>query len=159
MTISSFGQSKGNASWVDNFSVSVEALSSYKQHNIREIGARAELGYKVIPQLTVFARYENSIGLYKKDENRNHFSNNALGGGLEYDFAKINNTGHVGLKLAVLGNVGSNDWKKTVYDANVTWKIKDGISPSLSLGFRHENTTTTGIPNMNVLYGSIGICF
>lgn len=78
LTISSFGQSKGNASWVDNFSVSVEALSSYKQHNIREIGARAELGYKVIPQLTVFARYENSIGLYKKDENRNHFSNNAL---------------------------------------------------------------------------------
>ncbi len=157
ITASSFGQNK--TSWVDNFSVSLEALSSYKQHDIREIGARCEVGYEFVPRVTVFARYENSIGIYKNGDARTHFSNNALGGGLEYKFAKVNNTGYVGLKLAVLGSVGSNDWKKTIYDANISWKMRDGISPLLSLGFRHENSSTIGIPNMNVVYGSIGICF
>lgn len=159
MTISSFGQNKGETTWTNNFSVSLEALSTYKQHDIRELGARAEIGYEVIPNLTLFARYENSIGIYKSGDARTHFSNNALGGGFEYKFAKINNTGHVGLKLAMLGNVGSNDWKKTIYDANVTWKMRDGLSPSLALGFRQEKASTLGIPNMNVVYGSIGICF
>ena len=159
MALPTFGQKQATKSSLDNLSASFDVLGTYKQHDIHEYGMRAEVGYEFVPNLSVFARYESSIGIYKYNGVKDHFSSNVLGGGVAYRFANCSNGGNVRMNLALLGNIGSNDWKKTVYDASITWKIRDGLSPSLTLGFRHENSYSNGIPNMNYFYGGIGVRF
>ncbi len=139
------------------FSLEINMTGSYAYHNIKEIGINENLGYEFVPNLQALAHYESTVGLYDDDNTKTHFSSNALGGGLAYKFMKSTDGGSVDARFIVAQTIGGCDWKKTVYDAGIQWKMRGGLSPTMSLGFRHENSHTTGIPNMNIIYGSIGI--
>lgn len=158
VSVASFGQ-ESSKSPLGKFSLEFNTLASTESHDVRELGANVNVSYEFVPRFHVLAQYEQGIGIYDDDETKTNFSSKTLGGGLGYTLCKVGDGGKVDLRCLVSQSIGGNDWKRTVYDANLSWKIVKGISPTLRLGFRHENSHTCSIKDTNVLYGSIGIKF
>ncbi|WP_459995718.1 hypothetical protein [Prevotella dentasini] len=160
VSLSIYGQDEAKSNnALGKFSVEMSPFGSSAQHNIREVGFKTNVSYEFVPRLYVLAHYEESKGLYDGNGVKTHFSSNALGGGLGYTVLGMSTGGKVDARLLVAQTIGSKDWKKTLYSVELSWKLREGISPVLGLGFSHAVSHTSGVPNMNMVYGSIGFRF
>lgn len=163
LTAGAQSNSKGSSNFANRFSLEVATVGSSTSKDMNQIGFKANIGYDIIPQLFVFAQIEGEKYLYKSGDVKTHFSSNTLGGGLgTILFDTKDDKGSMGTidaRFAVGTTVGNPELKATTYDLSINWKILRGISPTLGLGYRHINTRTSGMPKMNVVYGTLGIKF
>lgn len=141
--------------------VTASAGTEYKGRSMQMFGAN--IGYEVIPRIYALAHFENVTGLHDIDGIKTYTNTTNIGGGFGiklFGCENISNRpsrdGSIDLYAMMAASVGSKDWKQTVYEAGLKWKIVKGISPTLSLSFRHTNSHTAGIPNHNGVFGTIG---
>ena len=80
-----------------------------------------------------------------------------LGRGIGYSLFRDPKGSIVDIRAMLGTSVGNVDWKQTTYGIGFQWKILKGVSFILGLGFRHVNSRTSSMPDMNVVYGTIGI--
>ena len=155
----SYSQAESQRSFLDNALLEINFLGSTKQHNINNLSLQTNIGYYVFPNLNIHATWEGNIGLLDKAGEKKYLRQSLLGGGLGYDIVKNNELGKFAVKAMCATTIGDSDWKQTIYNVGVQWKLKQRLSPTLGLGFRHVNSRTSSMPNMNVVYGTIGIAF
>lgn len=138
--------------WQDNLVARMEFGAGYKNKNVSPMAWNVQLGYRLLPQLGVFADYEAATMLYNGNGVKTYGRTTNLGGGLGFSFCD-----YFELRAKMAASVGSVDVKQTVYDVNLRVKwAKWRVSPYVSLGFRHVSSHTTGWNNYNGFYGSLG---
>lgn len=118
------------------------------------------LGYRFLPRLYAFAHGGCLYGMYDKEHGRLYTKNATLAGGLGYTLFRVGNV-DLDLRASAGGSVGNADWKHTVYDGGVAFRI-GGIGRlklNVGLGYRHVTSHTAGIGAYNGLYGTIGVGF
>ena len=118
------------------------------------------LGYRFLPRLYAFAHGGCLYGMYDKDHGRLYTKSTTLSGGLGYTLFRVGNV-DLDLRASAGGSVGNADWKHTVYDGGVAFRI-GGIGRlklNVGLGYRHVTSHTAGIGAYNGLYGTIGVGF
>ncbi|MDD7257783.1 MAG: hypothetical protein PUH24_05880 [Prevotellaceae bacterium] len=155
-TASSEGNSRGI---LGPLSIDMGFFGTIRQHDMNELGLKYNVAYEVVRNLKVTAHFETSVGLRDRNDTKHYFSSNALAGGLGYVLATDDRGGSWEARGFVGHSVGNVDWKNTFYSTEIVWKMRGGLSPTLSLGFTHKNSNTTGIPNMNMVHASIGLIF
>lgn len=123
-----------------------------------EIGGT--LGYRFLPRMYAFAHGGCLYGMYDKDHGRVYTKSATLAGGLGYTLFKAGNV-DVDLRASAGGSVGNADWKHTVYDGGVAFRIggTGRLKLNVGLGYRHITSHTAGIGAYNGLYGTIGVGF
>lgn len=142
--------------------VELEASSGLKQHGIQPIIGATNIGWRILPQLSVYARWQGMKGLYDLNGNRTYFNAQNLGGGLEYTFAREsfgNGSVLFGARAQMTAGIGSPEWKNTTYDLGLTMHLQPKCGKTniyFGLGFRHINSHTTGLRDLNGIYGTIG---
>ena len=118
------------------------------------------LGYRFLPRLYAFAHGGCLYGMYDKEHGRLYTKSATLAGGLGYTLFRVGNV-DLDLRASAGGSVGNADWKHTVYDGGVAFRI-GGIGRlklNVGLGYRHVTSHTAGIGAYNGLYGTIGVGF
>lgn len=118
------------------------------------------LGYRFLPRLYAFAHNGYLYGMYDKDHGRLYTKSATLSGGLGYTLFRVGNV-DVDLRASAGGSVGNADWKHTVYDGGVAFRIGGTgcLKLNVGLGYRHITSHTAGIGTYNGLYGTIGVGF
>ena len=141
--------------------ITASAGSENKGHRMTTFGAN--IGYELIPRVYALAHYENVTGLHDIEGIKAYTTTTNVGGGFGIKLFVSENTGKspsrdnsIDLYGMMAASVGSTEWKQTVYEAGIKWRIVRGISPTLSLSFRHTNSHTAGMPNHNGVFGTIG---
>lgn len=141
--------------------ITASAGSENKGHRMTTFGAN--IGYELIPRVYALAHYENVTGLHDIEGIKAYTTTTNVGGGFGIKLFVSENTGKspsrdnsIDLYGMMSASVGSTEWKQTVYEAGIKWRIVRGISPTLGLSFRHTNSHTAGMPNHNGIFGTIG---
>lgn len=156
-TASLFAQnSQSSTRFLDKVFVEGNVLGTFEQHDITTFGLHMNVVCDVLPKFRVFATLEGGTSLIDKGDLKTYKGTSALGGGLGYSLFRDPKGGIVDLRAMIGTSVGNVDWKQTVYGIGFQWKVLKGVSPILGLGFRHVNSRTPSMPNMNVVYGTIG---
>lgn len=123
-----------------------------------EIGGN--LGYKFIPRLYAFMHGGCLYGMYDKEHGQVYTKSATLAGGLGYTLFRVDNI-DVDLRASAGGSVGNADWKHTVYDAGLAFRIGGvgKLKVNVGVGYRHVSSRTAGIGTYNGFYGTIGVGF
>lgn len=123
-----------------------------------EIGGN--LGYRFIPRMYAFVHGGALYGLYDKEHGRRYTKSATLAGGLGYTLCRVDNI-DVDLRASAGGSVGNADWKHTVYDAGLAFRIggTGRLRVNVGVGYRHMTSRTAGIGAYNGFYGTIGVGF
>lgn len=123
-----------------------------------ELGAK--IGYRFLPRMYVFVQGGNTFGLYNKEHGQNYTKSATLGGGLGYTVWRQEGV-DVDLRAAAGSSIGNADWKQTVYDAGMTFRIgrRSGFKFLVGISFRHASSRTAGIGTYNGFYGTLGFGF
>lgn len=156
-----------NESPLKPFFIEVEAYGTTKSKNLGEIGLNLNLELDITKQFYLMGVYTFGKALQDRYDVKSYFDTQSVGGGLGYRLFKLignkknerPNIGSVDLRANVLTHVGDVDWKKTTYNIGFVLVFKNKLSPIISLGYRHNQSHTRGIPNTNSVYGEIGIRF
>lgn len=136
----------------------VGAGTGYDGMSPLEIGGN--LGYRFIPRMYAFAHGGCLYGLYDKEHGRRYTKSATLAGGLGYTLFRVDNI-DVDLRASAGGSVGNADWKHTVYDAGLAFRIggTGRLKLNVGVGYRHMTSRTAGIGAYNGFYGTIGVGF
>lgn len=118
------------------------------------------LGYKFIPRLYAFVHGGCLYGMYDKDHGQVYTKSATLAGGLGFNVMRVDNI-DLDLRVSAGGSVGNADWKHTVYDAGLAFRIGGvgKLKVNVGLGFRHVSSRTAGIGAYNGFYGTLGVGF
>jgi len=115
----------------------------------------------MLSRMYVFFSLENNLAHLNDNETKTYYKSNSLGGGVGVQLLGKNSTTHaLDARMKVLTCVGNTDWKRTSFDACLTWYIKNNktmFSPVVELGYRFLNSRTKGINNYGNAYLSFGI--
>lgn len=149
---------KSSKAFLDRLMLNIEFGAGATNKDATPISVGFQAGYKILPQLSVFASYDGNIRLYDNAGVRRYDKAGVLGGGLEYRFAKFDNIS-LGIQGKIGTSVGNTTWKQNVYDIKLIMRMNTGKRSNVSfgLGYRHINSQTKGISDFNGLYGTIGI--
>ena len=120
--------------------------------HVTPVNVAAQVGYRFIPDMYAFVTVEGGSSLYHKDNVKTWGSTNGLGGGLGYTFYR-DGALNLSAEASAMGTVGSPDFKQTTFDVRCVMQYHMG---SLSLGYRHSSSNTTGLPDYNGMYATIG---
>lgn len=123
-----------------------------------EIGGN--LGYRFIPRLYAFVHGGCLYGMYDKEHGQVYTKSATLAGGLGYTLCRVDNI-DVDLRASAGGSVGNADWKHTVYDAGLAFRIggTGRLKVNVGVGYRHVTSHTVGIGVYNGFYGTLGVGF
>lgn len=140
-------QNASNAEkFFDRLLVDFEIGGGTKCNGVTLLSPSVNLGYKVIPRMSLFLHTETLYGHY--DEQKSYARTQTLGGGVGYTLCKAD-----AVALEVRGTVAaglSSEWKNVTYDAGLMLKIGRGkIHMNVGVGFRHISSRTAGIDNYN----------
>lgn len=140
-------QNASNAEkFFDRLLVDFEIGGGTKCNGVTLLSPSVNLGYKVIPRMSLFLHTETLYGHY--DELKSYARTQTLGGGVGYTLWKADV-----LALEVRGTVAaglSSEWKNVIYDAALMMKLGRGkIHMNVGVGFRHISSRTAGIDNYN----------
>lgn len=134
----------------------VSAGAAMKQHDHQLMLADMRLGYRFTKNLHAFALFGGDMALHSGDA-KTYIKGNHLGVGAGYTI--FDGKGSWDFRGSWSHSVGNVDWKQNVWDASIQWAPRTTFSPTFSLGFRHINSQIPGMPNFNVIYGTLGIRF
>ncbi|WP_288055315.1 hypothetical protein [Xylanibacter rodentium] len=141
--------------------ITTSAVCENKGHRMLSFGGN--IGYEFLPKIYAFAHGESVTGLHDIGGMKTYTNTCNIGGGLGYKLFISSITGKnpshdnsIDIYALMAASVGNTEWKQTVYEAGLKWKITKGISPILGLGFRHTNSHTAGVSNHNGIICSIG---
>lgn len=152
------GTGNGNSFW-DKMVINIDFQKGTKNKGMSPMSFGCQIGYQFVPHLYAFAYYENTVGLYNRNQVKTYTNTPNLGGGLGYRYP-IEDDLMLEFRGLVAASVDNKDWKQTVYDARVLIGLSRCVCrPTFGLGYRHIASHTTGIDNYNGLYASIGISF
>lgn len=140
-------QNASNAEkFFDRLLVDFEIGGGTKCNGVTLLSPSVNLGYKVIPRMSLFLHTETLYGHY--DEQKSYARTQTLGGGVGYTLCKAD-----AVALEVRGTVAaglSSEWKNVIYDAALMMKLGRGkIHMNVGVGFRHISSRTAGIDNYN----------
>lgn len=140
-------QNASNAEkFYDRLLVDFEIGGGTKCNGVTLLSPSVNLGYKVIPRMSLFLHTETLYGHY--DEQKSYARTQTLGGGVGYTLCKAD-----AVALEVRGTVAaglSSEWKNVIYDAALMMKLGRGkIHMNVGVGFRHISSRTAGIDNYN----------
>lgn len=138
-----------------------------RQHHITPMTTGFQIGYEIIPRLSLNLRTERLWAHYKDKDTRCYYRNRNLAGGISLCVVggkqrRFDGTSRASLDLRILagGSVGSADWKQAFYDGSLAFYYRGvSVTPILSAGYRFTDSKTTGIPNIHTYYFSAGISF
>lgn len=121
-------------------------VSGTKCNGVTLLSPSVNLGYKLLPRMSLFLHTETLYGHY--DEQKSYARTQTLGGGVGYTLWKAD-----AVALEVRGTVAaglSSEWKNVTYDAALMMKLGRGkIHMNVGVGFRHISSRTAGIDNYN----------
>lgn len=153
-------------SLINRLFIELDVTGSTTNKDTRLMSLGGKVGFDITPNLYVFAKGEGLMALRDANGMKSYGNGANLGGGLGVRFLKINFSNgkssfesDMSVYAMMAASVGNTDWKQTVYEAGLKWKLGKRLAPTLGLGFRHTNSHTVGVPNHNGMVGSIGICF
>lgn len=140
-------QNASNAEkFFDRLLVDFEVGGGTKCNGVTLLSPSINLGYKVIPRMSLFLHTETLYGHY--DELKSYARTQTFGGGVGYTLWKAD-----AVALEVRGTVAvglSSEWKNVIYDAALMMKLGRGkIHMNVGVGFRHISSRTAGIDNYN----------
>lgn len=140
-------QNASNAEkFYDRLLTDFAVVSGTKCNGVTLLSPSVNLGYKVIPRMSLFLHTETLYGHY--DELKSYARTQTFGGGVGYTLWKAD-----AVALEVRGTVAaglSPKWKNITYDAGLMLKVGRGkIHMNVGVGFRHISSRTAGIDNYN----------
>jgi len=140
-------QNASNAEkFFDRLLVDFEVGGGTKCNGVTLLSPSVNLGYKVIPRMSMFLHTETLYGHY--DELKSYARTQTFGGGVGYTLWNAD-----AVALEVRGTVAaglSSEWKNVTYDAGLMLKVGRGkIHMNVGVGFRHISSRTAGIDNYN----------
>lgn len=140
-------QNASNAEkFYDRLLTDFAVVSGTKCNGVTLLSPSVNLGYKLLPRMSLFLHTETLYGHY--DELKSYARTQTLGGGVGYTLWKADV-----LALEVRGTVAaglSSEWKNVIYDAALMMKLGRGkIHMNVGVGFRHISSRTAGIDNYN----------
>lgn len=140
-------QNASNAEkFYDRLLTDFAVVSGTKCNGVTLLSPSVNLGYKLLPRMSLFLHTETLYGHY--DELKSYARTQTLGGGVGYTLWKADV-----LALEVRGTVAaglSSEWKNVIYDAALMMKLGRGkIHMNVGVGFRHTSSRTAGIDNYN----------
>lgn len=140
-------QNASNAEkFYDRLLTDFAVVSGTKCNGVTLLSPSVNLGYKLLPRMSLFLHTETLYGHY--DELKSYARTQTLGGGVGYTLCKAD-----AVALEVRGTVAaglSSEWKNVIYDAALMMKLGRGkIHMNVGVGFRHISSRTAGIDNYN----------
>ncbi len=156
-TITPLDRAQRSKAFWNRVVMDVDLGSGFKQHDMTPLSIGGQIGYRIIPRLYPFLAGGYNYGLFDKDGVKSYTNTRNLGGGLGFTFAKSDNV-DFDLRASVMTSIGNADWKQTVYDARLLFRVNSGsiLNLNIGVGFRHINSRTAGIRDYNGVYGTIG---
>ena len=97
--------------------------------------------------------------LCKNGGTRTWNSSNHFGAGLGYTLYNNSGRNNWDVRASWAHSIGNTSWKQSQYDASIMYSPRRTGSATFSLGFKHVQSHTSGMPNLNLVYGSIGFRF
>lgn len=147
----------------ERFFMDIKMKAASKDNSTNMVGVGAELGFEITPRLFATANYEGVWNMKEAGGARTWWQTNNIGGGLGYKFYLAKNEKSLlqsaALKASLLTSIGGVDWKQTVYEVGAELEGKGKYKPVIGFGYRHTNSRTTGLPDHNGFYMSIGLRF
>lgn len=148
---------------IERFKSDITTSAVCENKGRRMLSFGGNIGYEFLPKIYAFAHGESVTGLHNIGGMKTYTNTCNIGGGLGYKLFISSVTGKspsrdnsIDIYALMAASVGNTEWKQTVYEAGLKWKITKGISPILGLGFRHTNSHTAGVSNHNGIICSIG---
>lgn len=140
-------QNASNAEkFYDRLLTDFAVVSGTKCNGVTLLSPSVNLGYKLLPRMSLFLHTETLYGHY--DEQKSYARTQVYGGGVGYTLWKAD-----AVALEVRGMVAaglSSEWKNVIYDAALMMKLGRGkIHMNVGVGFRHISSRTAGIDNYN----------
>ena len=163
-TVCAAQETSGNNTFNKVF-IEAEIEAGTKCHNITPLGYGMNVGYEITNRFMAFAKIESLTGLYEKDDVRTYNQANLLGGGLGFRLLKGDTEGPIwekgmmrDLRAGVTTSVGNCTWKQTDYDACIKLALGScKVKPTFSLGYRHINSYSNGMPDLDLFFATLGI--
>lgn len=140
-------QNASNAEkFYDRLLTDFAVVSGTKCNGVTLLSPSVNLGYKLLPRMSLFLHTETLYGHY--DEQKSYARTQVYGCGVGYTLYEADV-----LALEVRGTVAaglSSEWKNVIYDAALMMKLGRGkIHMNVGVGFRHISSRTAGIDNYN----------
>lgn len=140
-------QNASNAEkFYDRLLTDFAVVSGTKCNGVTLLSPSVNLGYKLLPRMSLFLHTETLYGHY--DELKSYARTQTFGGGVGYTLWNAD-----AVALEVRGTVAaglSSEWKNVTYDAGLMLKVGRGkIHMNVGVGFRHISSRTAGIDNYN----------
>lgn len=140
-------QNASNAEkFYDRLLTDFAVVSGTKCNGVTLLSPSVNLGYKLLPRMSLFLHTETLYGHY--DEQESYARTQVYGGGVGYTLYEAD-----AVALEVRGTVAaglSSGWKNVIYDAALMMKLGRGkIHMNVGVGFRHISSRTAGIDNYN----------
>lgn len=150
----------GTQAFWNNVILELNAGAGTAKDGLSPLELGAKIGYRFIPRMYIFVHGGNTFGLYNEEHGQLYTKSATLGGGLGYTLWRHSNI-DIDLRASAGSSIGNADWKQTVYDAGITFRIgrRSGIKALVGLGFRHASSRTAGIGTYNGFYGTVGFGF
>lgn len=144
---SAWAQNASNAEkFYDRLLTDFAVVSGTKCNGVTLLSPSVNLGYKLLPRMSLFLHTETLYGHY--DEQKSYARTQVYGGGAGYTLYQAD-----AVALEVRGMVAaglSSEWKNVIYDAALMMKLGRGkIHMNVGVGFRHISSRTAGIDNYN----------
>lgn len=147
-----------NKSVLGKFHGEFGASAAVGSQKMKEWSGMCAISYDLTPRLYALAQYEAGQTTRKQDGVRSFMNTQALGGGLGFKLATVDNL-TCDLRAKVLSHVGNSEWKKTSYCIGLNWEFSGSARPMFGLEYRYNKSHSAGIPNTNALCGTVAIRF
>lgn len=135
----------------------VGASTSHHDTRIADISLR--IGYRFTPRFHAYALAGADLALCKGGDTRTWNTSNHFGVGLGYTLYNNSGRNNWDMRASWAHSIGNTSWKQSQYDASIMYSPRRTGSATFSLGFKHVQSHTSGMPNLNLVYGSIGFRF
>ncbi len=139
-------------------------VASPEYHDMSPLGLNVRLGYKVLPQLSLYTSFEGTLGLVEQRNSMGtYYGSNNLGGGLNVNLLKPGKSWALfktmDLHATVGTTVGHNDWKYTLYEGGLTFSAGRRSCMTYGLGYRVLHSRTDVLGDHRGVYFTIGYRF
>lgn len=163
LSLSAVAQEQGHGGFWERCFAKMSIWTGTPSHNITPISGGINVGVNLSDQFYLYAGGEGIRGLYEKDEVKTHYKSNGIGGGVGFTFARDDKRQTAfDIRAGVKTSIGNPSWKQTTYDVSVIWKnAGKNRRPKafIGLGFRYMDSHADGIPNLSMLYATVGWYF
>lgn len=160
LSLSAVAQEQGKGGFWDKCFAEMSIGTGISSHHVTPISGGINVGVNLSERFYLYAGGEGIRGLYEKDEVKTHYKSNALGGGVGFTFARDDKRQMAwDIRAGVKTSIGNPSWKQTTYDISVIWKNagkKHRPKAFIGLGFRYMDSHADGIPNLSMLYATVG---